>query len=587
MALQNGINWLQSLAGFPAPPQPESQAESQPPAPAPPTARALSSPWLATHVENVVRETQQSAFRGTYELVRVVSARDATPAGRGGEVRVSDGRHSCRVFVPRAACVAAGAVPETALSALLGRVVALHGARVVTDRSKGVRRAGGAAGGAGAWGIALTTTRLASVAGGDGGDAPFAEAPPPDVDEDGGLRALVCQKTGSDALRAANQLLDARQPGFSDASVDADGDPVEDLMSCSEERLAELVAIIGAPAAAAVEDSAEIVLADETQTQAPTARAPVEDSAEIVLPDETQTQAPTARAPVEDSAEIVLADETQTQAPTARAPVEDSAEIVLADETQTQAPPPPPSPGLDVDMRDTAAALAFAEDDASQQHTLDGDAAAAYVAPVEPDAQVETALSQQTLDADASQAYQLALSQQTLDADASQAYVAYEPPLRAALAVARPPASPPPPRAPPRVRLPSARLMNSLPALRPPRSPTSSAAAARSRTGKPPALAAAPAPAKWWCDACTFLNEPKDATCDVCDSPMPEAEAARLRDAAAPPPVLPLLAADPRLQQIPEPEAAAPKRKPRDALAQFLRRNAPPKKKRRARFFAA
>ena len=129
--------------------------------------------------------------------------------------------------------------------------------------------------------------------------------------------------------------------------------------------------------------------------------------------------------------------------------------------------------------------------------------------------------------------------------------------------------------------------MNSLPALRPPRSPTSSAAAARSRTGKPPALAAAPAPAKWWCDACTFLNEPKDATCDVCDSPMPEAEAARLRDAAAPPPVLPLLAADPRLQQIPEPEAAAPKRKPRDALAQFLRRNAPPKKKRRARFFAA
>ena len=108
MALQNGINWLQSLAGFPAPPQPESQAESQPPAPAPPTARALSSPWLATHVENVVRETQQSAFRGTYELVRVVSARDATPAGRGGEVRVSDGRHSCRVFVPRAACVAAG-----------------------------------------------------------------------------------------------------------------------------------------------------------------------------------------------------------------------------------------------------------------------------------------------------------------------------------------------------------------------------------------------------------------------------------------------------------------------------------------------
>ena len=140
MALQNGINWLQSLAGFPAPPQPESQAESQPPAPAPPTARALSSPWLATHVENVVRETQQSAFRGTYELVRVVSARDATPAGRGGEVRVSDGRHSCRVFVPRAACVAAGAVPETALSALLGRVVALHGARVVTDRSKGVRR---------------------------------------------------------------------------------------------------------------------------------------------------------------------------------------------------------------------------------------------------------------------------------------------------------------------------------------------------------------------------------------------------------------------------------------------------------------
>ena len=377
MALQNGINWLQSLAGFPAPPQPESQAESQPPAPAPPTARALSSPWLATHVENVVRETQQSAFRGTYELVRVVSARDATPAGRGGEVRVSDGRHSCRVFVPRAACVAAGAVPETALSALLGRVVALHGARVVTDRSKGVRRAGGAAGGAGAWGIALTTTRLASVAGGEGGDAPFAEAPPPDVDDDGGLRALICQKTGSDALRAANQLLDARQPGFSDASVDADGDPVEDLMSCSEERLAELVAIIGAPAAAAVEDSAE---------------------------------------------------------------------IVLADETQTQAPPPPPSPGLDVDMRDTAAALAFAEDDASQQHTLDGDAAAAYVAPVEPDAQVETALSQQTLDADASQAYQLALSQQTLDADASQAYVAYEPPLRAALAVARPPASPPPPR---------------------------------------------------------------------------------------------------------------------------------------------
>ena len=98
---------------------------------------------------------------------------------------------------------------------------------------------------------------------------------------------------------------------------------------------------------------------------------------------------------------------------------------------------------------------------------------------------------------------------------------------------------------------------------------------------------AGPDAPKWACDACTFLNEPKDATCDVCDSPMPEAEAARLRDAAAPPPVMPLLAADPRLQQIPEPDAAAPKRKPRDALAQFLRRNAPPKKKRRARFFAA
>ena len=87
------------------------------------------------------------------------------------------------------------------------------------------------------------------------------------------------------------------------------------------------------------------------------------------------------------------------------------------------------------------------------------------------------------------------------------------------------------------------------------------------------------------CGVVAVIND--DATCDVCDSPMPEAEAARLRDAAAPPPVLPLLAADPRLQQIPEPEAAAPKRKPRDALAQFLRRNAPPKKKRRARFFAA
>ena len=114
------------------PREPETQADTQdntqPPAqpPAPPRA---SPAWLAAHFENVARRPQPTSERSGYETVRVVAARDADAENQGGELKISDGRHTCRVLVPPT--VDAG----QPLESTVGTLLRLHGARVVVDRT--------------------------------------------------------------------------------------------------------------------------------------------------------------------------------------------------------------------------------------------------------------------------------------------------------------------------------------------------------------------------------------------------------------------------------------------------------------------
>ena len=85
------------------PREPETQADTQdntqPPA-QPPAAPRASPAWLAAHFENVARRPQPTSERSGYETVRVVAARDADAENQGGELKISDGRHTCRVLVP-------------------------------------------------------------------------------------------------------------------------------------------------------------------------------------------------------------------------------------------------------------------------------------------------------------------------------------------------------------------------------------------------------------------------------------------------------------------------------------------------------
>ena len=114
------------------PREPETQADTQdntqPPA-QPPAPPRTSPAWLAAHFENVARRPQPTSERSGYETVRVVAARDADAENQGGELKISDGRHTCRVLVPPT--VDAG----QPLESTVGTLLRLHGARVVVDRT--------------------------------------------------------------------------------------------------------------------------------------------------------------------------------------------------------------------------------------------------------------------------------------------------------------------------------------------------------------------------------------------------------------------------------------------------------------------
>ena len=49
----------------------------------------------------MARRPQPTSERAGYETVRVVAARDADAENQGGELKISDGRHTCRVLVPQ------------------------------------------------------------------------------------------------------------------------------------------------------------------------------------------------------------------------------------------------------------------------------------------------------------------------------------------------------------------------------------------------------------------------------------------------------------------------------------------------------
>ena len=121
------------------PREPETQADTQdntqPPA-QPPAPPRTSPAWLLAHFENVARRPQPTSERSGYETVRVVAARDADAENRGGELQVSDGRHTCRVLVPPT--VDAG----QPLESTVGTLLRLHGARVVVDRTHAPPRRG-------------------------------------------------------------------------------------------------------------------------------------------------------------------------------------------------------------------------------------------------------------------------------------------------------------------------------------------------------------------------------------------------------------------------------------------------------------
>ena len=197
------------------PREPETQADTQdntqPPA-QPPAAPRASPAWLAAHFENVARRPQPTSERSGYETVRVVAARDADAENRGGELKISDGRHTCRVLVPPT--VDAG----QPLESTVGTLLRLHGARVVVDRTHAPPRRGRDRGRAAVFGLALTCADLEPV---DNAAIEADDEQRPDVDADGHVSALLRASAGRATLRAAAATLDEHQPGGGAATEDA------------------------------------------------------------------------------------------------------------------------------------------------------------------------------------------------------------------------------------------------------------------------------------------------------------------------------------------------------------------------------
>ena len=197
------------------PREPETQADTQdntqPPA-QPPAAARTSPAWLAAHFENVARRPQPTSERSGYETVRVVAARDADAENWGGELQISDGRHTCRVLVPPT--VDAG----QPLESTVGTLLRLHGARVVVDRTHAPPRRGRDRGRAAVFGLALTCADLEPV---DNAAIEADDEQRPDVDADGHVSALLRASAGRATLRAAAATLDEHQPGGAAATEDA------------------------------------------------------------------------------------------------------------------------------------------------------------------------------------------------------------------------------------------------------------------------------------------------------------------------------------------------------------------------------
>ena len=197
------------------PREPETQADTQdntqPPA-QPPAPPRTSPAWLLAHFENVARRPQQTSERAGYETVRVVAARDADAENHGGELKISDGRHTCRVLVPPT--VDAG----QPLESTVGTLLRLHGARVVVDRTHAPPRRGRDRGRAAVFGLALTCADLEPV---DNAAIEADDEQRPDVDADGHVSALLRASAGRATLRAAAATLDEHQPGGGAATEDA------------------------------------------------------------------------------------------------------------------------------------------------------------------------------------------------------------------------------------------------------------------------------------------------------------------------------------------------------------------------------
>ena len=197
------------------PREPETQADTQdntqPPA-QPPAPPRTSPAWLLAHFENVARRPQPTSERSGYETVRVVAARDADAENQGGELKISDGRHTCRVLVPPT--VDAG----QPLESTVGTLLRLHGARVVVDRTHAPPRRGRDRGRAAVFGLALTCADLEPV---DNAAIEADDEQRPDVDADGHVSALLRASAGRATLRAAAATLDEHQPGGGAATEDA------------------------------------------------------------------------------------------------------------------------------------------------------------------------------------------------------------------------------------------------------------------------------------------------------------------------------------------------------------------------------
>ena len=294
------------------PREPETQADTQdntqPPA-QPPAAPRASPAWLAAHFENVARRPQPTSERSGYETVRVVAARDADAENQGGELKISDGRHTCRVLVPPT--VDAG----QPLESTVGTLLRLHGARVVVDRTHAPPRRGRDRGRAAVFGLALTCADLEPV---DNAAIEADDEQRPDVDADGHVSALLRASAGRATLRAAAATLDEHQPGGGAANEDAG------LLGMDVAPLRALVAAV-APA------------------PAPTRRAPRRSPARRATPAPAPARSPARRTP------------------------RNSPQRRRTPRTPASPPPPlpqprgtprvPPTPGLDAPMRATAERL--------------------------------------------------------------------------------------------------------------------------------------------------------------------------------------------------------------------------------------